>query len=275
MTQFLIPGYGYFDDTTIDRDYLVPGYGYGNEQASPSVTVAGSTYTYTGATVTLGYAYVPLTASGGSYSIAGATTTFYYNCPLTLAGGSYALAGATFTLQLKGKLQVAGGTYAITGAALTLHKNCPITLGGGTYALSGHTVTLVLVKGTVLGPGTYQITGHTAALIHAYYLTATGGTYRFQTIAVTLKKGRPGWLDYEGAGPWPFVKDWLVQPKPGSFNALAFWLSKGGKQPDVWGFLNEPRWTKSPGPPVNYTGKEAAEPEVWRMEGDGGPYNDD
>lgn len=49
------------------------------------------------------------------------------------------------------------------------------------------------------------------------------------------------WVDdNKGEGPWPFTE-----------------------QLDKWGYLNNPRWTDAPGPPVNYTGREDEEPQVW------------
>lgn len=49
------------------------------------------------------------------------------------------------------------------------------------------------------------------------------------------------WVDKnKGAGPWPFEE-----------------------QANKFGYLNNPRWTDAPGPPVDYTGREDEEPQVW------------
>ena len=57
------------------------------------------------------------------------------------------------------------------------------------------------------------------------------------------------WRDYKGDRTWPnnFVE-----------------------QPNKWGYLNNPRWQTAPVmPPVNYTGDEANEPQVWSLPGQG------
>lgn len=55
------------------------------------------------------------------------------------------------------------------------------------------------------------------------------------------------WVDdNKGAGPWAFTE-----------------------QQDVWGYVNNPRWTDTPGPPVSYTGRESEEPQVWTPSGSG------
>lgn len=52
-------------------------------------------------------------------------------------------------------------------------------------------------------------------------------------------------LENRGEGVWPFIE-----------------------QPDIWGYLNNPRWVSTPSDPVNYTGNEANEPQIFTPEGD-------
>ena len=35
------------------------------------------------------------------------------------------------------------------------------------------------------------------------------------------------------------------------------------KQPDKWGYLNNPRWTDTPEDPVSYSDDPGSEPQVW------------
>jgi hypothetical protein len=55
------------------------------------------------------------------------------------------------------------------------------------------------------------------------------------------------WVDdNKGAGPWDFTE-----------------------RGDVWGYLNNPRWTDEPEAPVDYTGREDEEPQIWTPGGSG------
>ena len=61
------------------------------------------------------------------------------------------------------------------------------------------------------------------------------------------------WKDDKDLGPWAFHP-----------------------QPDKWGYLNNPRWYKDTVAPVNYTGNEDEEPQVWTSANAGkGPYSRD
>ena len=50
------------------------------------------------------------------------------------------------------------------------------------------------------------------------------------------------WRSAKGLGPWDFKK-----------------------QENKWGYLNNPIWTASPEDPVDYTGRESEEPQIWNM----------
>jgi hypothetical protein len=59
---------------------------------------------------------------------------------------------------------------------------------------------------------------------------------------------------------WEDDKD--LGPEPWNFT----------EQPDKWGYLNNPRWQPVPSAPVNYSGNEGAEPQIWTPWA--GKYND-
>jgi len=52
------------------------------------------------------------------------------------------------------------------------------------------------------------------------------------------------WKDDKNLGPWVFAE-----------------------QPDKWGYLNNPRWMQTPSAPINYSGNESNEPQIWTPAG--------
>ena len=51
------------------------------------------------------------------------------------------------------------------------------------------------------------------------------------------------------------MSDWITKNKDSGP-----WDFK--KQANKWGYLNNPRWTIQPSPPINYDGREDEEPQI-------------
>jgi len=75
--------------------------------------------------------------------------------------------------------------------------------------------------------------------------TNSGDDFWIDNIAASTDVVPDGWLAYKGLGPWDFTEQY-----------------------DVWGYLNNRRWTDEQSTPVNYSGNESNEPQIWTVEQD-------
>lgn len=136
-----------------------------------------------------------LTASGGSYTLAGQSATLKRDRSLTAQGGSYALTGASAVLTkstpaVNYTLTALGGSYAITGQSASINRNRRLTASGGAYAITGQSVTLLKSKRLVSTGGAYSLAGQAATLRKTKLLTASGGAYTLAGATAILERDR-------------------------------------------------------------------------------------
>lgn len=153
-------------------------------------TVTWSHYPNQGAQVILIAVAAParLTASDGSYAIAGSDVTLRRTYNLIAEAGSCALTGSSVALRLAKTISAEAGAYAVTGADVGLHVTRRLSCEAGSYATTGTDAALRLTRAVVAAPGSYATTGTDARLLVAHRLTADAGSYATTGTAANLAR---------------------------------------------------------------------------------------
>lgn len=134
-----------------------------------------------------------ITASGGSYSLAGTAASLEYGRVLAAGGGTYALAGtdATLTYDQGGyTLAVDPGAYDLAGIAASLEYGRVLAAVSGVYALAGTDAALEHDREIAADVGAYALAGSDAALEYSRLLTAAVGAYDIAGVDATLSLGK-------------------------------------------------------------------------------------
>lgn len=136
-----------------------------------------------------------LTASGGTYTVQGASAGIFRSRVLSGTGGSYTLTGGQAVVSRNRKLGASGGTYNYTGQSITItHTGTSnaytLTAQGGSYALSGGTALILKSKRITSVGGVYTLTGSDAVVLKSKYLTAASGTYSLTGGTATVLKSK-------------------------------------------------------------------------------------
>lgn len=146
-----------------------------------SVNAAGSTVIQDLVFVVPAGVNYTLTASGGTYTLAGGTAILLRSKQLVGSGGTYVLTGQSSTILRSKLLTASGGSYTLTGSSATITYTAvtgyTLTAQGGSYTLTGASATLLKSKKITASGGTYTFTGSSATISRNRLLTASGGTY--------------------------------------------------------------------------------------------------
>lgn len=180
--------YTFSTNATIEVEYQVvyvtgsydsTGSGAGRDSAGASVayklaggaapiantlTASPGTITITGSSTTLPVAHNP-SVSPGTYTITGSSTTLPVSHKPTLSPGTYTITGSATTLPVAHKPTLSAGSYAITGSSTTLPVAHKPTVSPGSYAITGSPVTPPVAHAPSLAPGGFVISGASTVLV--------------------------------------------------------------------------------------------------------------
>jgi hypothetical protein len=148
-----------------------------------------------------------------------------------------------------------------TGANGKIVLTWDVASGDVTVNCSVASLSLTVYNATLLAPLTIfascaslTLTGRTANINAEISFTTSVRALILEAFEAEVRDGRilvyKDWRDNKGLGPWEFTE-----------------------QGDKWGYLNNPRWQKSPTKAINYSEDRSAEPQVWNLPGEGRKYS--
>jgi len=135
-----------------------------------------------------------LTASAGSFTLAGQSATLLKSKALGAAAGSFALAGQSANL-LKGRTLTAdAGAFSLAGQSATLLKSKVVAANAGAFVLAGQAATLKADRKLTAAAGSFALSGQAATLTYSplvgYTLTASAGAFTLAGQSATLLRSK-------------------------------------------------------------------------------------
>lgn len=163
-----------------------------------NLTASAGSYSLSGVTSTLLFKHL-ISAAVGSYSLSGVTVTLAKGRTMTAAAGSYALSGVTSTLLFKHLMAVAVGSYSLTGVSAGTLRGYPMVAGAGSYSLSGVNAALLHKWLISASAGSYSLSGVNANLLFKHLMSAGLGSYALSGVNANLLHG---WMIGASAGSY-------------------------------------------------------------------------
>jgi hypothetical protein len=181
----------YFDSALFTSGAKFEAYFY---RPMPVLTASSGSFTLAGTAASLKSAR-KITAASASFTLTGTAATLRRGLRLTALSASYSLSGTAAALKLGRKLAAASGSFALAGTAASLKADRKLAANSGSFALGGTSVTLLRSYLMGAGSGSYDLTGTDADLIHAaasasYSLTALPGAFRISEGAAAMVTDR-------------------------------------------------------------------------------------
>ena len=169
-------------------------FNFSGSSGAYTLTASGGTYTVQGASAGIFRSRV-LSGTGGSYTLTGGQAVVSRNRKLVASGGIYNYTGQSITITHTGTsnaytLTAQGGSYAISGGIARILKSKRITSVGGVYTLTGSDAVVLKSKYLTAASGTYSLTGGTATVLKSKVLISTGGVYSYTGSSTVIKKSK-------------------------------------------------------------------------------------
>lgn len=153
--------------------------------ASLSLTASQGTYTVTGVSTTVNSSR-SVAATKGNYVVTGVAATPNAGRSISATQGTYAVSGKPQTLNRGIVLTATQGSYTLSGATVTLPRDRSLIAAGGAYNLTGTATGLSRGRTVIAGPGTYTVTGNAQATPVTLSIPTTAGSYSITGVPVTL-----------------------------------------------------------------------------------------
>jgi len=154
-----------------------------------SITASAGSYAVAGTAVALPIGRV-MGASAGDYAVSGAAVGLKRGLLMGAGAGDYAVSGSPVEFPVDRVIGAGAGAYSITGATVALLKDMLISAAAGGYALTGTAVSLPIDRVISAAPGTYALTGTAASLIKDMLISAGAGNYTLVGTAVDFLYGK-------------------------------------------------------------------------------------
>jgi len=169
-------------------------FNFSGSSGAYTLTASGGTYTVQGASAGIFRSRV-LSGTGGSYTLTGGQAVVSRNRKLVASGGIYNYTGQSITITHTGTsnaytLTAQGGSYALSGGIARILKSKRITSVGGVYTLTGSDAVVLKSKYLTAASGTYSLTGGTATVLKSKVLISTGGVYSYTGSSTVIKKSK-------------------------------------------------------------------------------------
>jgi len=135
-----------------------------------------------------------LTASAGSFTLAGQSATLLKSKALGAAAGSFALAGQSANLVKGRTLTADAGAFSLAGQSATLLKSKVVAANAGAFVLAGQAATLKADRKLTAAAGSFALSGQAATLTYSplvgYTLTASAGAFTLAGQSATLLRSK-------------------------------------------------------------------------------------
>lgn len=169
-------------------------FNFSGSSGAYTLTASGGTYTVQGASAGIFRSRV-LSGTGGSYTLTGGQAVVSRNRKLVASGGIYNYTGQSITITHTSTsnaytLTAQGGSYALSGGSTLILKSKRITSVGGVYTLTGSDAVVLKSKYLTAASGTYSLTGGTATVLKSKVLISTGGVYSYTGSSTVIKKSK-------------------------------------------------------------------------------------
>lgn len=109
---------------------------------------------------------------------------------LTASTGSFSLAGNATALKAARKLTATSQSYSFTGVASALRAGRRLTAVTASYAMTGTSTGLSVARKLLAGVSSYALTGNAAGLAKGYSISAAAGDFSVTGVSATLAAQR-------------------------------------------------------------------------------------
>jgi hypothetical protein len=245
--QYFIPGFG-FIDAGIGKEYLIPGMGFIEEEEGENVEVSCSVDSLS---ITTFVSSVKLNAnvSVGTVNLSTAEGKAFVEYPTVVQAEVCPLTITTYktTIPIDINLLANVCNLTIQSKVASVKNVISILATSKSLTLQTYDVVIEYDRNVLVNLTTLDIASHKANINARTNVLALRKPLRITTYQSTIFQWEPhygDWRDWKGQGAWAFTE-----------------------QQNKWGYLNNPRWKVTPQTPVNYTGNESNEPQIWTPPG--------
>ncbi|TMJ00815.1 MAG: LamG domain-containing protein [Alphaproteobacteria bacterium] len=169
------------------------GLAYPFSASSFTLTASTGSFALAGQAVTLKAAR-QLTSSTGAFSLAGQPAALRSTRQLTSSTGAFSLAGQAASLRAARQLTSSAGAFSLVGQAAGLRATRQLTSSTGVFSLTGQPAALRSTRQLTASTGVLGLTGQSANLVHgsvgAFTLSSNVGTFTLAGQAALLSRGR-------------------------------------------------------------------------------------